>query len=351
MIERIPHLVLRRAPLAAAALCSLLLAGCGGSSGANGHISLASSTVSGALAPVAAAGVGEAPCGPAAAAAATRTVRVGAERIYELELASREVRADRRQVQGYAPLLRALAAGDQAAVLSAVTSLVYSHTHIVRLRVTRGNTVVADVGGPYIIAPVSGPLRVGGRTVARYTFSVQDDLGYVKLETRYIGFPLLLRSGAAPIPVEGVIPSGSGSIPSGGPVDLRGGRYRAVSFSAQAFPSGPLKVTVLVPDPPPSLSCREVAVYEVGHIAQTMWNRYVLVGASPQLFVKAAGQLTGALTFVRSGSRQIAGSAAPGPGRLPASGSVRYRGVRYGVISFPASSSAGPVRVYELVAS
>ena len=157
MIERIPHLVLRRAPLAAAALCSLLLAGCGGSSGANGHIRLASSTVSGALAPVAAAGVSEAPCGPAAAAAATRTVRVAAERIYELELASREVRADRRQVQGYAPLLRALAAGDQAAVLSAVTSLVYSHTHIVRLRVTRGNTVVADVGGPYIIAPVERP--------------------------------------------------------------------------------------------------------------------------------------------------------------------------------------------------
>ena len=81
-----------------------------------------------------------------------------------------------------------------------MTSLVYSHTHIVRLRVTRGGTVLADVGGPYIIAPVSGLLRVHGRTVARYVLSVQDDLGYVKLETRYIGFPLLLRRGAQRIP-------------------------------------------------------------------------------------------------------------------------------------------------------
>lgn len=338
-----------RAVLAPLALCALL-AGCGGSSHAQGGISLASSTISGALAPATAPGVSEAPCGTAAAATAAGTVKIAAERIYGLELSSREVQADRRQVQSYAPLLSSLAAGNRAAVANAVTSLVYSHTHIVRLRVTSGGTVLADVGGPYIIAPVRGSLRVGGRTVGEYVFSVQDDLGYVKLESRYIGFPLLLRRGAQRIPVEGVIPSASPAIPLGGPVEFRGGHYRAVSFLAEAFPSGPLAVTVLVPDPPASLGCRAVAVYEVGHIAQTMWNRFVLVGAAPSLFVKSAAELTGALTFIRSGSHQVAGSAAHGPSRLPDSGTVSYRGVEYRVISFPARSSAGHVRVYELVA-
>ena len=87
-----------------------------------------------------------------------------------------------------------------------------------------------------------------------------------------------------------------------------------MSFTGRAFPSGPLTVTVLVPAPPPSLGCHAVAVYEIGHIAQTMWGRFVLVGAPPRVFVRAAAELTGALTFIRSGSHQIAGSAAPGPG-------------------------------------
>ncbi len=330
--------------------CTLALAACGGSSRSAGGVSLASSTVSGALAPATAQGVSEAPCGGAAISVVERTVKTAAERIYELELDSREVREDQLQVQDYAPLLSALTAGNQAAVKSAVTSLVYSHTHIVRLRVTHGSAVLADVGGPYIIAPVSGVLRVHGRTLARYVLSVQDDLGYVKLETRYIGFPLLLRRGADRIPVEGVIPSGSPAVPNTGAVEFRGESYHAVSFRARAFPSGPLSVTVLVPSPPDALGCRAVAVYEIGHIAQTMWDRFVLVGAPPRVFVRSAGELTGALTFIRSGSRQIAGSTAPGPARLPSSGTVRYRGVEYRVISFPARSAAGPVRVYELVA-
>ncbi len=332
------------------AACALAVAACGGSSKASGGVTLASSTVSGALAPATAPGVSEAACGKSAASVATATVKQAAERIYGLELDSREVRADQLQVQGYAPLLSALAAGDQAAVHAAVTSLVYSHTHIVRLRVTRGRTVLADVGGPYIIAPVSGYLRVHGHAVARYVLSVQDDLGYVKLETRYVGFPLLLRRGAERIPVEGVIPSGSPAIPDSGVVDYRGGRYHAVSFTARAFPAGPLKVTVLVPTPPAGLGCHAVVVYETGHIAKTMWDRFVLVGAPPRVYVRGAAELTGALTFIRSGSHQIAGSAKPGPARLPSSGTVTYRGVEYRVISFPARSAGRGVRVYELVA-
>ncbi len=349
MGQRSHGLIRRLSGLILLAACLLALPACGGSSRSSGGVSLASSTISGALAPATAQGVSEAPCGSAATKVAAATVKRSAERIYALELASREVNADQLQVQGYAPLLSALAARNEAGVQNAVTKLVYSGTHIVRLRVTRGPAVLADVGGPYIIAPVSGVLRAHGRTLARYVLSVQDDLGYVKLETRYIGYPLLLRRGAQRIPVEGVIASGSRAVPTTGAVDFRGRRYSAVSFIAKAFPSGPLTVTVLVPSPPASLGCRAVAVYEVGHIAQTMWDRFVLVGAPPRVFVRGAGELTGAMTFIRSGSRQVAGAAA-GPARLPTSGTVRYRGVKYRVISFPARSAAGPVTVYELVA-
>ena len=39
----------------------------------------------------------------------------------------------------------------------------------------------------------------------------------------------------------------------------------------------------------------------------------------------------------------------PGPRRLPGSGTVKYRGVTYGVTSFTADSAGTPVRVYLLV--
>ncbi|HYM55068.1 MAG TPA: hypothetical protein VES97_06875, partial [Solirubrobacteraceae bacterium] len=222
----------------------------------------------------------EAPCGAAAPATAARAAGTVAERIYALEVSSPEVRADRRQIETYAPLLSAVAAGSRAAVTAAVTHLVYSGTHIVRLRVTSGATVLADVGGPYILAPVRGNLRSGGRTVGRYAFSVQDDVGYVKLESRFIGYPLILRQGARRLPLEGTIAPGSAAIPAQGPVIYQGTAYEAFSFDAEAFPSGALKVTLLVPTPNPSAAgCGAVRATELGLIAQTVWRRFTALGA------------------------------------------------------------------------
>ena len=52
---------------------------------------------------------------------------------------------------------------------------------------------------------------------------------------------------------------------------------------------------------------------------------------------------------MRAGARQIAGSTQPGPPRLPASGTVRYRGITYQVSSFSVQTPAGAVRVYQLL--
>src|ERR1700722_5111584 len=141
-----------------------------------------------------------------------------AQRIYAAEVRSSETMADKRQIEGDGPLLSAVESGEPGAIEAAVHTLVFSHTHIVRLRVTRGSHVLSDIGGPYILAPVSGTLRSHGRTIANFVFSVQDDLGYVKLVARFIGAPLILRTSSGPVPVEGLLRPGPSSIPEHGAV-------------------------------------------------------------------------------------------------------------------------------------
>ena len=198
-------------PVLTAVLSALALAACGAS--AQGTTASSPSapapTASSASALASAAPAPVTPVGPACATGAAEelahTAGVVAQRIYAGELASSETGADKREVEEYEPLLNAMASGERGAIEAAVHHLVYSGTHIVRLRVMKGSTVLADIGGPYILAPVTGTLRQHGRTVGHYILSVQDDLGYVKLETRYIGVPMLLRRGATRIPLEGEI--------------------------------------------------------------------------------------------------------------------------------------------------
>jgi hypothetical protein len=340
-------------PVAPAALLVVALAACGASAqGKAGRTSqspapVQATTASSTSAPSPAG----APCGPAAPEVLARTEGLVARRIYAGELSSSETRADRSQVERYTPLLSALASGDRAAVKAAVTSLVFSHTHVVRLRVTQGAAVLADVGGPYILAPVSGSLRFHGRSVGRYVFSVQDDLGYVKLETRFIGVPLVLRTGSHRVPVEGVLTPGPVSIPDHGPVSYRHARYEAFSFNASAFPSGALRISLLVPvrSSLAANTCAEIETAELGQIAQRVSRRFALSPANFPAYIKATGPLTGGLIYIRAGARLLAGSTRPGPPRLPAQGTVKYRGVTYSVSSFSAPTTVGPVRIYQLV--
>ena len=325
--------------------------------------------------------------GPACAASTVQTIVSidgnVAERIYRDELVGTGTIADQHQVEENGPLLKALArvsalakgksAGARAvreaanAVTEAVHGLVYSHTHIVRLRVLQGGRLLADIGGPYIIAPVGGSLRYHGRVVGTYLLSVQDDLGFVGLERRLIGVPLILHVGAVRVPLQGTTRTGSVVIPDRGAVVIRGAHFQAYSFDAKAFPTGVVRISLLLAEghgvgagrgvgtgSGSSLSCSAVKVAEVGRIARLIWLRFVLDGGSSSSFVTFTQSHTGALIYLREGLRQIAGSTEPGPPGLPESGTVRYRGTTYGVTSFiaqtPAKPTRVPVRVYELVA-
>ena len=119
----------------------------------------------------------------------------------------------------------------------------------------------------------------------------------------------------------------------------------------RAFPDSALRVTLLVPAAgSATLGCAAIRVAELGRIGRRIWERFITVGAPLSSYPRALRSLTGALAYVRAGARQIAGSSSPGPSQLPASGTVRYRGVSYYVSSFAARSEAGPVRVYQLIA-
>jgi hypothetical protein len=337
--------------LAAALLVVTMLAACGSAQGKSATTSRLPrpASVRAAVARTPPAPVQ--PCGSAAAETLARAVGLVATRIYANELSSSEVSSDKSQVESFSPLLSAVTSGDRAAVREAVTSLVFSHTHVVRLRVTRGGEVLADVGGPDILAPVSGSLRRGGSTVGHYVLSVQDDLGYVKLVTRFIGVPLVLRAGSRALPVEGTVSPGPSSIPAHGPVSYRNRTYEAFSFNAQVFPSGPLRISLLVPVSG-SLSrhtCSEIKVTELGDVARRISLRFALSPANFSSYIKATGPLTGGLIYIRSGSRQLAGSTHPGPRILPDRGTVNYRGRTYGVFSFTSATEVGPVRIYQLV--
>jgi hypothetical protein len=297
----------------------------------------------------AATGLPGPPCGNETATTVADTIGIVATRIYEEEAAGGH---DKQQVEGDQPLLSALAAGNRSAVKSAVTRLVFSGTHIVRLRIVQDGEVLADVGGPYVLAPVRGVLRFEGRTVGEYVLSVQDDVGYVKLATRFIGLPLIFMRDGARVPLPGTIGS-SPPIPEHGDVTFKGAEYRVFSVAAEAFPAGALRISMLIPVPPPSAtrSCAAVKVLELGRLAKRIWRRFIKIGASASSYVRSTPGLTGAQISVGKGAYLLAGSLGAGPAHIPDEGTVEYEGITYGVTSFPGRVDSRHVRVYVLLAA
>jgi len=291
------------------------------------------------------------PCGQSTTRSLAATDGKVAERIYRDELGGPATGNDRHQVETYGPLLDALAEGNQSAIPEAVIALVYSGTHIVRLRVSQKGTLLADVGGPYIVAPTGGNLYDHGRLVGSYLLSVQDDRGFVGLETRLVSTPVVLYVGRKRLPVIGAVHADIAPLPPEAQIVLHGHPFQAYSFDAKAYPAGTLRITLLHPLVPPStLSCGAVELAEIGRIGRAIWHRFMVDEAPISGFVTFTQRITGALTYVQSGAGEVAGSTQPGPSVIPTSGTVHFEGISYEVTSFAAASPTGPVRVYQLVA-
>jgi hypothetical protein len=152
-------------------------------------------------------------------------------------------------------LLQAVAERNPVTARKAVVGLVYDHSHIVRLRVSAGGHLLADVGGPYVLAPVSAPLRLHGKRIGELELSIQDDEGYLRLTKRLVGLDVLMYmnpTGAHPELVKNSLGpgvGGSSSVPESGTYHYRGHTFRVFTLDARSFPAGTLRIRVLIPIP------------------------------------------------------------------------------------------------------
>ena len=289
-------------------------------------------------------------CGPATAATVGAVDASIVAHVYANELAGPEVSADLQHVTSASDLSTAVAAGDRHAVLAATTRIVYHRRwHIVRLRVTdvRGK-LLADVGGPYVAAPVNGTISAGARSVGHFVMSVQDDHGVVKLEWSFVGDPAAIYVGSTPVTSYGAVTFPTG-VPRGPTITLAGTTYRVETQTLNAFPTGTISFVTLVPPPSPAVSakpCGVVRAEEYGKVAATLARLASNLPSNYTGYASALHTFSGALVFVRVGSRRIASSGGAGPNTIPASGSVSYEGRTWLVYSFQPSP---PARVYLLV--
>ena len=273
-----------------------------------------------------------------------------AAKIYADERASAEVTQDSDHIDQSPDLLRAVADDDAPAALAAVTRLVYTPLwHIVRLRVvTRSGRVLADVGGPDILAPVSGELFWDGRLVGSFVMSVQDDVGYRKLVTTIAGVPIEIYSHGAPL--LGSWPDPPPSPPPSGATSIDGRAYHVRTYDLTAFPSGTLQASVLVRAPSAALtqlSCPAVRLAALGATVRRIALQFGPHSLNPLpehtfLFLRTALPFIDGPMFILSpsgtelaGTDELSASPMPAPPTVfPVSGPVSYDGSSWLVFSF-----------------
>ncbi len=192
-------------------------------------------------------------CGHTRRDTISRTLKRVAELIYSGEL-GQSAHKQVLRVQRNRALLQAVAKRDPAATEAAIKTLL--NEHIVRLRVNAGGQLLSDVGGPYVLAPVRAPLRLGGHTIGSFVLSIQDDEGYLRLTRRLAGLDVLMYMKLGPGPPQlvkdslGPMPGPAlATVPASGAYRYEGRSFRVFTVHAKAFPSGPLTVRVLVPMP------------------------------------------------------------------------------------------------------
>ncbi|HEY1834132.1 MAG TPA: hypothetical protein VGG08_06830 [Solirubrobacteraceae bacterium] len=184
-------------------------------------------------------------CGQTSEDTTVNTLTQVANLIYQGETGARTL-VQVKRVQHNAALLKAVSAKDPKATEAAIKTLL--NHHIVRLRVNSvGSHLLSDVGGPYVLAPVTAPLQLHGREIGSFVLSIQDDEGYLRLARRLAGLKVLMFMDSKL--VKNSLGPNPGKTPIEGSFHYRGEQFRTFTLKAQAFPSGTLKIRVLVPIP------------------------------------------------------------------------------------------------------
>ncbi len=167
-----------------------------------------------------------------------------AERVYYAEHEGSKAELLLHYAEHSRPFREAVLAGNAKATRAAIIGFFRSHLHIVRVRVIRGGKLLIDVGGPHVLAPIPGVIRnARGQVAAHFLMAIQDDLGFQILAHAFTDAQVVMREGARE--AMGSLKPGPATIPDRGRVVYRGVTYQAYSFMAKAFPSGPLRISLL----------------------------------------------------------------------------------------------------------
>jgi hypothetical protein len=192
-------------------------------------------------------------CGHTSQDTTINTLERVADLIYAGEIGESAHKQIRRMQQDNT-LLQAVAHRDPAAAKLAIDEVL--NEHVVRMRVSAGGRLLSDVGGPYVLGPVSAPLRLAGRTIGSVSLSIQDDEGYLRLARRLAGMDVLMYMDVTPGHLQlvknslGPAPGPAlSAVPASGAFHYEGRSFRVFTVPAEAFPSGPLTIRVLVPIP------------------------------------------------------------------------------------------------------
>lgn len=264
------------------------------------------------LAVIGAIGKSAAPgCGAATERTYVSAAFAVARHINSGETNGNAVRQALQTIESDQVLANAVAAGDIATVRSEALVLVYNHEHIVRLRVLRAGHLLDDLGGPLVLSPVGGSLRLGGRVVGTFVMSVQDDAGYRKLVERLVGANIVMRYQGRTI-MSDLAVAGE-PLPANGSVAVRGVRYLVASFSDGRFPVGTLRIWLLFRPPAAELArsaCAQVSADALADVARRAYdesrsgppvlpalNTLARARALPEAL--AAGDYVGAAKIVR----------------------------------------------------
>ncbi len=184
--------------------------------------------------------------GATVAQAQADTLGLVAERVYYAEHEGSKAELLLHYVERSRPFREAVLAGNPKATRTAIIGFFRSHLHIVRVRVIRAGKLLINVGGPHVLAPIPGVIRnAKGQAKAHFLFAIQDDLGFQILSHAFTGAQVVMREGSRQ--VMGSLSPGPATIPARGRLVYRGVTYQAYSFTAEAFPTGPLRISLLFP--------------------------------------------------------------------------------------------------------
>jgi hypothetical protein len=146
-------------------------------------------------------------------------------------------------------LLAAVRSHSTARVRSYVNSRfqpVWYHWHVSRLRITSGNTTLVETGVPFVIPGPTATLRdARGHALARLQISIQDVIGYVKLNTRHNHVVTVVRGQGAGHVRTSLPAALNVKLPAAGHVTIGGRRYSVHSFNETGWLGEPLRIWIL----------------------------------------------------------------------------------------------------------